>query len=137
MKPTPFNHKFLIYFIFITFKSASPLLVGVALRGVALKCSVPHLPISAIYGLIWMKPTPFNHKFLIDYISITFKVPHPFWWVWHLGVWHLSAQYLIYLSQPIIDPFRWNHNFIINYILIILKIITSLLVCTALRSVAL
>ena len=42
--------------------------MGVALRGVALKCSVPHLPISAIYGPIWMKPTPFNHKFLIDYI---------------------------------------------------------------------
>ena len=77
MKPTPFDQKFYVYYIVFTHKSATPLLVGVALRGVALKCSVPHLSISAIYGPIWMKPTPFNHKFLIYFIFITFKSASP------------------------------------------------------------
>ena len=41
--------------------------------GVAPGCFVPHLPISAIYWLIWMKPTSFNHKFFIDYVCL--KIP--------------------------------------------------------------
>ena len=51
--------------------------MGVALRGVALKRSVPHLPISAIYGPISMKITPFNHKFLIDYIFFILESATP------------------------------------------------------------
>ena len=43
MKPTPFNHIFLIDYIFITFKSATPLLGGVVPRGEALKCSALYL----------------------------------------------------------------------------------------------
>ena len=77
MKPTPFNHIFLIDYIFITFKSATPLLGCVALRSVALKNSVPRLTISAIYGSIWIKPTPFNPIFLINYIFITFRSATP------------------------------------------------------------
>ena len=60
MKPTPFNNIFLIEYIITPFKSTTPLLVGVALGGVALACSVHHLSISAIYEPIWMKPKPFN-----------------------------------------------------------------------------
>ena len=70
MKATPFNPIFLIEYII---KSTTPLLVGVALGGVALTCSVPHLSILAIYGPIWMKPKPFNHIFLTEYIITTFS----------------------------------------------------------------
>ena len=51
--------------------------MGVALGGVALDCSVPQLPNSAIYKAIWMKPTLFNHKFLIKYIFTNFKSTTP------------------------------------------------------------
>ena len=65
MKPSPFNHKFVIVYIFLTPKTATPLLVGVAIGGCGSCVFVPHLPISAIYLPIWTK---FNHKFFIDYI---------------------------------------------------------------------
>ena len=77
MKPTPFNHIFLIEYIITPFKITTPLLVGVALGGVALTCSVHHLSISAIYEPIWMKPKPFNHIFLTEYIITTFKSATP------------------------------------------------------------
>ena len=79
MKPMSFNQKNLIDYLYITFKSTTPLLGGVVIRGVALQCphTITHLPISAIYGLIWIKPTPFNQIFLMDNISITFKCSTP------------------------------------------------------------
>ena len=52
MKPMPFNHKFVIVYVFLTPKSATPLIVGVALSGCGICVLVPHLPISAIYLLI-------------------------------------------------------------------------------------
>ena len=77
MKPTPFNHIFLIEYIITTFKSTMRLLVSVALGDVALMCSIPHLSISAIYGLIWMKPKSFNHIFFTEYSITTLKSATP------------------------------------------------------------
>merc|ERR1712055_1192461 len=77
MKPMSINHKFFIDYIIIIFESATPLLVGVALGGVALKCSKTHFLISAIYGPIWTKPMSINHKFFIDYIFIIFESATP------------------------------------------------------------
>merc|ERR1712082_59558 len=71
------NHKFFIDYIFINFESATPLLEGVALGGVALKCSKTHFLISAIYGPIYTKPMSINHKIFIDYIFIIFESATP------------------------------------------------------------
>ena len=79
MKPKSFNHIFFTEYSITTLKSATPILVVVALVGLALNCSGNHLSISAINGPIWMKQTPFNHIFLIKYINTTLKSATPLW----------------------------------------------------------
>ena len=73
----PLTHKFIIEYIFINDNSPPPFFVGVALGGVALKCTVPQLPISTVYKAIWMKSTPFSHIFLMEYIFINCKSATP------------------------------------------------------------
>merc|ERR1712090_59493 len=92
----------------LIFESATPLLVGVALGGVALKCSKTHFLISAIYGPIWTKPMSINHNFFIDYIFIIFESATPLLVGVALGGVGVGALKLIFLSQPFMDRFGRN-----------------------------
>ena len=100
MKLMSFNQKFDVDYIFITSKSATPLLGGVAPES-----CVPHLNISVNNWPIWMKLMSFNQKFDIDYIFITSKSATPLLGGVVLdgcGTWELCASFK-YLSQLLTD----------------------------------
>ena len=108
MKPMSFNQKFYIDYIYITFKSATPLLMGVVLGG----CGTQELRTSFKYLSQLLTDLDETNGIQSEifhglHIYSFWKCHTPSrgrgtWWVWHL-----RALYLIFLSQSIINQFEW------------------------------
>ena len=104
MKPIAFNQKYYTDYIFVTFKIATPLLLGMALGG----CGTLDLHTSFKYlSKLFTDLNETNgiqseilHRLYIYHFQ-KYHTPssgHGIWWVWHL-----SALYLIYLYHLFIE----------------------------------